>query len=157
MYYNGCFFCEEPFAGALGKKIPKSWSLYGIWRKYEIPFRSPPVTQGICLAMAGKRLEHQELTMATLLLLEFHCFLRTGEILQIRPCDFVLDSFNGVLSIPSSKSGVRSNSRESVTIHDPSAIETTLAMTTMKQQMGAMNVPCWQRSGSSFRALLKKF
>ena len=72
------------------------------------------------------------------------------------PCDFVLDFFNGVLSIPSSKSGVRSNSRESVTIHDPSAIETTLAMTTMKQQMGAMNVPCWQRSGSSFRALLNK-
>ena len=98
-------FYEEPFAGALGKKIPKSWSLYGIWRKYEIPFRAQPVTQGICLAMAGKCLEHQELTMAALLLLGFHCFLRTGEILQIRPATLCLTSSTGYFQSQAVKVG----------------------------------------------------
>ena len=32
---------------------------------------------------------HQELTMASLLLLGFHCLLRTGKVLQLRPIDFI--------------------------------------------------------------------
>lgn len=85
----------EPFTK---RRLPKAWRLYGICRAL-------PLTQDICLAMAGWALEHNELTMAGLLLLGFHCLLRTGEILQVRPCDFVIDDLNGVVSLPSSKSG----------------------------------------------------
>ena len=111
----------EPFTK---RKLTKSWRLYGIWRKFEIPCRAPPLPSDIVLGMAGWCITRAELTMASLLLLGFHCLLRTGEILQIRPCDFIVDDVSGILSIPSSKSGVRNNSRESVTIRDPITLET---------------------------------
>ena len=143
----------EPFTK---KRLPKSWRLYGIWRRYEIPFRAPPLTQDICLAMAGWAIHHEELVMAGLLLLGFHCLLRTGEILQLRPCDFVLDSMNGVVSIPSSKSGVRNNSRESVTIQDPITLDVVQAMLELRRAQGFARTPCWDRCGTAFRNLFRK-
>ena len=89
--------------------------------------------------------------MSALILLGFHALLRTGEILQIRPCDFILDKQRGLVSLPSSKSGVRYNSRE-----DPSTLETVRAMLEMKHQQGLARVPCWQHSGSSFRNLFRR-
>lgn len=143
----------EPFTR---RKIPKAWRLYGIWRKFEIPCLAPPVTQDIVLAMAGWCVAHHELTMAALLLLGFHCLLRTGELLQVRPCDFILDSKAGVLSIPSSKSGVRNNSKESVTISDVTTLEVTQAMLDLRTQLGMSMTPCWGRSGSAFRLLFRR-
>lgn len=143
----------EPFTR---KRLPKSWRLYGIWRKYEIPCRAPPITQDICLGMAGWCVHHQELVMASLLLLGFHCLLRTGELLQLRPCDFVLDAVSGVVSIPSSKSGIRNNSRESVVIRDPTTLDVVQVMLELRQEQGFPRTPCWDKSGSSFRSLFRK-
>ena len=56
----------EPFTR---KKLCKSWRLYAIWRRFEVPCRAPPITQDITLGMAGWCLERAELTMAALLLL----------------------------------------------------------------------------------------
>ena len=106
----------EPFTK---KKLPKSWRLYSIWRKYEVPCRAPPLTQDITLAMAGWCLQHGELTMGALILLGFHALLRTGELLSVRPCDFLLDNSTGLVSLPRSKSGLRNNSLETVSLHDP--------------------------------------
>ena len=130
------------------KKPSKSWRLYSIWRKYEIPCRAPPLTHSITLAMAGWCLANDELTMSALLLLGFHCLLRTGELLQIRPCDFILDKQRGLVSLPSSKSGVRNNSRESVAISDPITLETVQAMLDLRTLQGFLNTPCWDRSGT---------
>lgn len=94
--------------------------------------------------------------MSALILLGFHALLRTGELLQIRPCDFILDDTKGLLSLPSSKSGVRNNTRESVSLHHPSTIETVRSMLELKHQLGLQNVPCWEHSGSCFRALFRK-
>eukprot|EP00435_Cladocopium_sp_Y103_P015342 s342_g3.t1 len=143
----------EPFTR---RKLHKSWRLYGIWRRFEVPCRAPPLTQDITLAMAGWCLANDELTMAALLLLGFHALLRTGEILQVRPCDFILDETRGLVSLPSSKSGVRNNSRESVSLHDTSTLETVRAMVTLKNQLGLHRVPCWDRSGTAFRNLFRK-
>eukprot|EP00435_Cladocopium_sp_Y103_P037912 s2720_g10.t1 len=143
----------EPFTR---KKLQKSWRLYNIWRRYEVPARAPPITPDICLAMAGWAILHDELVMGALLLLGFHCLMRTGELLQIRPCDFLLDSSGGLVSIPSSKSGVRNNTRESVTIHDSSTLETVRAMLELRHQQGFPNTPCWDRSGSAFRSLFRR-
>ena len=135
------------------KKLCKSWHLYSIWRKYEVPCRAPPLPQDIVLAMAGWCLSNGELVMAALLLVGFHCLLRTGEILSIRPVDFLLDKTSGLLSLPSSKSGLRNNTRESVSISDPLTIQTVTAMVECKYSLHLQNVPCWDRSASSFRAL----
>eukprot|EP00435_Cladocopium_sp_Y103_P061097 s163_g22.t1 len=127
----------EPFTR---KKLHKSWRLYGIWRRYEVPCRAPPLTQELVLAMAGWCILSDELVMGSLLLLGFHCLLRTGEILQLRPCDFLVQGTQGLVSLPSSKSGVRNNSKESVSIHDPSTLETLKAMTSLKDWCAAGNV-----------------
>ena len=143
----------EPFTK---KKLPKSWRLYGIWRKFEVPCRAPPLPQDIVLAMAGWCLSIDELTMSALILLGFHALLRTGELLQIRPCDFILDDKRGLLSLPSSKSGVRNNSRESVSLHDGSTLETVRAMLELKYQLGLSKVLCWEHSGTAFRNLFRR-
>ena len=138
------------------KKLPESWRLYSIWRRYEVPCRAPPITQDIVLGMAGLALEQGQLTLAALLLLAFHALLRTGEILQLRPCDFLLNADSGIVSIPSSKSGVRNNTRESVSLHDPIVLETVQAMLDVKRAFRLDNVPCWDKSGSSFRDNFQK-
>ena len=138
------------------KKIPKSWRLYSIWRRYEVPCRAPPLPQDITLAMAGWCLLHDELVMAGLILLGFHALLRTGELLQIRPIDFILGPNHGLVSLPSSKSGVRHNVRESVSLHDPITLETVRAMVELQHARQLGTLPCWSRSGSAFRSLFKK-
>ena len=132
------------------KKLPESWRLYSIWRRYEVPCRAPPITQDIVLGMAGLALDQGQ-PLAALLLLGFHALLRTGEILQLRPCDFLLGADSGLVSIPSSKSGVRNNTRESVSLHDPIVLDTVKAMLDVKRAFQLDNVPCWDKSGSAFR------
>ena len=51
----------EPFTR---KRIPRSWRLFGIWRKYEVPSRAPPITPEIALAMAGWCIDQDELIMS---------------------------------------------------------------------------------------------
>ena len=138
------------------RRLPKSWRLYGIWRKFEVPCRAPPLTQDLTLALAGWCLLQDELTMAALLLLGFHCLLRTGELLAIRPCDFILDNDKGLVTLPSSKSGVRQNTRESVALHDVSTVETVKAMVELRTSLGYNKLPCWDRSGTAFRNLFRQ-
>ena len=133
------------------KKLTSAWRLYSIWRRFEVPCRAPPVPQDILVAMAGRSLRKNDLEMAGLLLLGFHCLLRTGEILQVRPCDFILGPTSGLVTLASSKSGVRNNSKESVAIHDPITLETMRTLLELKRQLHLQNVPCWSKSGSAFR------
>lgn len=143
----------EPFTR---KKLPKSWRLYSIWRKYEVPCRAPPITQDITLAMAGWCLLNGELAMCALLLLGFHALLRTGELLSVRPCDFLLDDLQGLVSLPRSKSGLRNNALETVSLHDPIVIEALRAVIHERNSMGYNKLPIWQKSGSAFRALFSR-
>ena len=118
--------------------------------------RAPPITQEIVLAMAGLSFKRGELTMAALLLLGFHALLRTGELLQVRPCDFLLDQEAGLVSLPSNKSGVRNNVRESVSLDDMTTLETLRAMLELRTALGMSRVACWDRSGSAFRDLFQR-
>jgi hypothetical protein len=138
------------------KRLAKSWRLYSIWRKFEVPCRAPPLPMDITLAMAGWCLLHDEIIMGALILLGFHALLRTGELLVIRPCDFILGKVHGLISIPSSKSGLRNNAKESVTIEDMYTLETVRTMVEIQTTRRLANVPCWTRSGTAFRSLFRK-
>ena len=100
------------FAPYTKRKLVKSWRLYGIWRKFEIPCRAPPLPMDILLAMSGLALLRGELVMSALLLVGFHCLLRTGELLCIRPADFLVSPKQGLVTLPSSKSGLRNNTKK---------------------------------------------
>ncbi len=138
------------------KKLPMSWKMFGIWRKYEVPSRAPPITADLVLAMASYHLQHQNFTFGALLLLAFHCFLRTGEILQLRVEDFLLGSEKGIVKIPRSKGGLRRNTVESITIEDTTVIDTLQELFALKKALGLTKVPLWTFSGQSFRLLFYK-
>ena len=140
----------EPFTR---KKLIKSWKTYSIWRKYEVPARAPPLTQPIVRAMCGWCLQHDELAMGALLLLGFHCLLRTGELLHIRPCDLLLGDTHGLVTLTTSKSGLRHNVQESVSITDMYALELIRALVEIRTAQHLTTVPCWTRSGTAFRSL----
>ena len=60
------------------------------------------------------------------------------------------------LQLPSSKSDVRNNVRESVSIHDVSTLETVKAMVELQTACQLVTLPCWTRSGSAFRSLFRR-
>ena len=106
--------------------------------------------------MAGWCLAHGHLVMAALLVLGFHCLLRSGELMLIRPCDILPESNRGLISLLSSKSGVRNNSRESVAIYDPVSLELARSMVSLQSSFGMQRVSCWTRSGTAFGNLFRE-
>ena len=72
------------------KKDTPCLKLFAIWRKIEVPSRAPPLTWEITQSMAAYEWEHGHYEMATILLVVFHCLLRTGEFLQFTAGDISL-------------------------------------------------------------------
>lgn len=138
------------------KKLPMSWKVFGIWRKYEIPSRAPPITSDLVLAMSSYHFQNGNFTFGALLLLAFHCFLRTGEILQLKVSDFLLGPEKGVVRIPRSKGGVRRNMVESITIEDTTVLDALEELFDLKKSLGLQRLPLWTGSGQSFRGLFYK-
>lgn len=163
-WVNQCFHRGEPIntiADCLSgvhyylpmtrRQLPEAWKLYSIWKKYEIPSRAAPLTADITLALASRALQQGNLSLGCLILLGFHCLLRTGEILKVKPRDILLAKGTGIVRLTSSKGGVRHNMVESVTIEDPTVRLVLAEVLDYKSKCGLFNVPIWEKSGSSFR------
>lgn len=133
------------------KKLPHSWKLFGIWRRHEVPARAAPLPEDLLWAMIGYSLSQQDFVLASLLGLGFHCFLRTGELLAVRPCDILLNSNGGIVTLPVSKGGSRRDIQESVTIFDPTLILILLELLELKKSLNLYKVPIWTASGTAFR------
>ena len=140
------------FVPASKKQLPQSWKLFGVWRKYEIPSRAPPLTADLVLSFAGKCLVELNFSLATLLLLGFHCCLRTGEILNIAADDLLVNSETGILHLKKTKGGIRHNTKESVTIECPMVREVVLQTIAIQKQRRLLSVPLWTSSGQAFRS-----
>jgi len=91
------------------RKIPHAWKLFATWRKIEVPSRAPPLTWEITQSMAAYEWEHGHYEMATILLVAFHCLLRTGEFLQVTAGDISLGEESGIISLKGTKTGLRSH------------------------------------------------
>ena len=133
------------------RQLPSAWKLFSIWRKIEIPSRAPPLTEDLLLAFASRALECKQLEFATLLLLGFHCFLRTGELLSLTTESLLVNSKTGVVHLPSSKGGTRRNSKEAVTIECPMVREVASTLIEVRRAEGRQKLPIWLYSGSAFR------
>lgn len=133
------------------KQLPGSWKLFSTWRKLEVPARAPPITADLLLAMAGRALSLQDLEFGALLLIGFHAFLRTGEMLSICPADFLLNAETGILRIPKSKSGTRRNTTEMVAIEDDVVKQVVQALIDVRTAQFTTCIPIWRFSGSTFR------
>ena len=100
-----------------------SWKLFKNWRKIEAPQRAPPLPLRICRALVGVFLEVDQLQLAFLISLGFHAYLRTGELLRLTYEDIHASPSQGVVTIKASKSGLRFNIDEAVTIMDRTILD----------------------------------
>ena len=101
--------------GALRGNLKGAWHLVTAWRKRELPNQAWPMPTKLMLVMAGIASSLGYYGMGVGLILAFHCFLRTGEVLELRVCDIVLNQNEGVVVLPVTKKGFH----DFVTITDP--------------------------------------
>ena len=139
------------FVPTTKRRLPLSWKLFGTWRKMEVPSRAAPLPEDLLWAMVSFCIQQDRYDMACLLALGFHCFLRTGELLAIRPCDLLLRDQKGIVHLPHSKGVTRHNVRESVTIESPTVSVLLEELLWRKKRAGEFRVPIWTASGTKFR------
>ena len=82
--------------------------------------------------------------------------LRTGEILQLRASDFLVSEETGIVHLHSSKSGLRHNTKESVTIESPMVRAVCLELVERRRASYTSHLPIWLYSGSLFRKQFAK-
>ena len=133
------------------RHLPTSWRLFGTWRKLEVPSRAPPITADLVLAFSARALELNDLDFATLILVGFHAFLRTGEMLSLIPQDFMLNEHTGIVRLRHSKTGRRHNIQEVVTLEDPKVRQVVKSLLEVRRSSLTSHLPVWQGSGTSFR------
>ena len=139
------------FLPACRRRLVASWKLFSVWRRYEVPSRAPPITTDLSISMASCCLQEGAFEMGTLLLLGFHCMLRTGELLQLRISDLLVSDVTGIVHLRSSKSGLRHNTKESVTIDSPMVRAVCLELVERRRVSPYRNLPIWRFSGTHFR------
>ena len=143
------------FVPSTRRGLPTSWKLFATWRKVEVPSRAPPLTSDLLWAMAAKALLDDNFELGALLLLGWHCMLRTGEMLAVRSTDLLLGEARGIVSLPASKGGTRHNMVESVTISDKFVLAVLHELKLLKQAQNLTQVPIWNASGTKFREAFK--
>lgn len=130
------YWAEDTLSG-FSKYIPSlrgtfklSWSLVTAWQRNEPPQRCAPLSLDILLAMVGFATHKGWDNFALLVVLGFHCILRTAEMYNLRIADmeFNASGTKGVLTLKESKSGTRYNIVESVTITDMGVIRLAKAI-----------------------------
>ena len=97
-----------------------SWRLIGVWNKLELPCRAPAMPPEVLLGLAGYFVSIGRPDVTALLLIGFHCMLRTMEMLNIA-CNHLTMSNNlqGTILLPSTKMSKRRGGVETVYIEDP--------------------------------------
>ena len=150
--YWGCSQCNAFLSALEQRSILHSWKLFGVWRRVEVPCRAPPLTLRLVRSLAAFEIDQGNMEMATLLLLAFHCLLRTGEILALKPTDFLLNDDQGIVSLQQSKSGVRNRAKEAVSITDTLVLDCLHELLKFRRQFNLMQLPLWSSTGSHFRA-----
>eukprot|EP00438_Fugacium_kawagutii_P035013 Skav208029 [mRNA] locus=scaffold2714:526222:528848:- [translate_table: standard] len=137
------------------RQVPRSWKLFSVWRKLEIPCRAPPLTEELVFSMAGFALARADLEMAAVLTLSFHCLLRTGEALQVTVEDLLLGSDSGICRLQGTKSGQRFAANEAISITDFRVLDILKALQDVRSHQPLQQVPIWSRSAAQFRFLFR--
>ena len=132
------------------KQLPESWKVFSVWRKLETPDRAPPLTQHIVNSWIMYSISHCNLDFAAMLALGFYALPRTGECLQVRPCDLLLQKDAGIVSLSETNTGLRNAAKETVRIDNPLALEILMAVVASKREQNLDRVPIWTKSAQSF-------
>lgn len=129
--------------------------MFRSWRRVEAPQRAPPMTTCIAKAIIGRAVDLKNLPFACLIGLGFHCMLRTGELLAIQFKDLEISRSCGIISLYSSKSGLRTGTQEAVSIRD--SLVLNLLATLVAVQKPCPGEKLWPYSAQFFRETLKRY
>ena len=134
--------------------IPSARRLLHAWGRAEMPARAPPLTLDIAKGFAGLAILQRRLDVGVCLLMAFHCFLRTGEVVSLKATDIVVDRANGraVVNLGLTKGGIRRGARESVTVHDSHLVEWISALLSHRLP----GDPLLKCSAASFRTYFRE-
>jgi hypothetical protein len=113
---------SHPLTGIarIASYIKGSWKVYGLWTFLEKKQRCFPLSPLACNALAGAALKKGWYDMAFVVLMAFHCLLRTHEFCDMRSGDLVVapNCLKAVLNLPFTKTSKRNRTEESVTVTD---------------------------------------
>ena len=124
-YACDCLSGAQFFLPELRGKLTGAWRLCKAWQRQELPTRATPLARKAVWAMAMGRARRGQWRLAAAYLAGFEVFLRTGEILNLRRQDIILDENTGqsaVLHLGYTKSGKRRGEPESVVLREESTI-----------------------------------
>ena len=100
--------------------LKDAWQLVQLWGRLEEPNQAPPFLPAHVAALVGYFLRQGLSNLALGIAIAFHLFLRTGELVNIRAKDALIDPRcrSAVINLGFTKGGKRRGLQESV-ILDP--------------------------------------
>ena len=113
------------FEPELRQELHGTRRLLKAWGRLENCDRATPLPTEYAMALAGVALERRQVRLAVALMVAFHAMLRTGEILTLQVCHFVMPLAAGpvVLALEETKCSQRRGIKaESVVLTDPTLI-----------------------------------
>ena len=137
------------------RRLPHAWKLFAVWRKIEIPSRAPPITWELISSMAAHEWQQKNFEMAVILLVAFHCLLRTGEFLSITAADVSLGENTGLISLKGTKAGLRHNADEAISVTNDLVLEFLRALIRAREDLNATALPLWNGTAAQFRSRFK--
>lgn len=137
------------------RKIPHAWKLFRTWRRIEIPARAPPLTLQLVRSMAAFELTNGNLEMAVILLLSFHCLLRTGEALALCGSDVLLGANTGIIQLRSTKTSQRFSANDALAITDVMVLEVLRTLIDIRKYQKCLETKLWNASPQVFRNRFK--
>eukprot|EP00438_Fugacium_kawagutii_P035450 Skav216631 [mRNA] locus=scaffold1255:7240:22746:+ [translate_table: standard] len=139
--------------------LRECWRLFKSWRRIETPSRAPPLTCQLARAFVAKAVGIDRLALATLIALGFHGLMRTGELLQLTFQDIEQNSDCAIISLPTSKSGLRTGAKEAIAVRDSLTLNLlgTLVMVANHFRGQKLWPYSAQRFRTEFRSLCQSF
>ena len=103
------------------RKLPFAWRLLSAWKRHEVPVRAPPMSRLMAQAIAAAALQDQQPWFGLSILIGFHAFLRTTELLSLTAGQILCGQTHTevVIDLGYTKSGKRRGTRELVVLDDP--------------------------------------
>eukprot|EP00435_Cladocopium_sp_Y103_P009201 s976_g2.t1 len=150
-----CFSGLHYFLPYLKGTLKQAWRLFKSWRRVETPCRAAPITVLLVKAMVARAVDLKDVAFATFLALGFHALLRSGELLSLQFQDVEFTGSCGVVTLRSSKSGLRHGTEEAVAIREPLCLQ--LLETLFSMQAHSPGHKLWPHSAQYFRDTFRRY
>ena len=122
---------------AAKRHLQFSWKLIATWNKLEMPARVTPLSPSMAMSFAGLMYEWGYPSVGNMIMVAFSCFLRTGEMFQIRRQDVVLprnQQQGAIIFLKDTKGGQRKQLQwEKVTVYEQVALDCLRSLCTSKK------------------------